>query len=182
MIIRYNERQRIADILREELEQANRRVSERLAEFECGPTRKLDSERAGIRRFYEDLADKEWTEKDEECLQGLGDLSEADIKRMIREAFRRSKIHPVPSFASLLNVLKKGEYEEGNNKGRPLANLDAVSSVERERLANLLYDEMMGAASELASKLDLNDAKAQIVREQLEILQGQIVSRFTPLV
>lgn len=182
MIIRHNERQRIADILREELEQANRRISERLAEFECAPASNLDGERAGIRRFYEDLVDKEWTAADEECLNSLGDLSETEIKRMMREAFRRSKIHPVPSFVSLMNVLKRSETETNQIAAGTFANLDAVSAVERERLANMLYDELLGAADDLASKLDLNDAKAQIFREHLEVLQGHIVSRFTPLV
>ena len=182
MIIRRIERQRIADILREELEEANSRINERLAEFECAPTGMLNIDRAGIRSFYEDLVGKDWTTADEEHLQGLSNLSDAEIKQMMREGFRRSKVYPVPSFASLMNALRKGEYETNNEAIRPLANLDAISSDERERLANLLYDEMVGAAEELASRLNLNDAKAQVVREQFEILQGHIISRFTPLV
>jgi len=182
MIIRHNERQRITDILRDEMDQSIRRINERLAEFERVPTSSLDNNRAGIRRFYEDLVDKEWTDADQECLLTLGDQSESEIKRMMREGFRRSRIYPVPSFASLINALKKGGDEVHFEACQPLGNLDAISSIERERLANLLYDEMVGAADELASRLNLNDAKAQVVREHLEILQGQIVSRFTPLV
>lgn len=182
MIIRHNERQRITDILRDEFDQANRRINERLAELECAPVSNLDNDRAGIRSFYEDLVDKEWTAADEECLLTLGDKSESEIKRMMREGFRRSRIYPLPSFASLINALKKGGDEVHFEAGQPLANLDAISSIERERLANLLYDEMVGTAEEIASRLNLNDAKTQVVREHLENLQGQIVSRFTPLV
>jgi hypothetical protein len=182
MIIRYNERQRITDILRDELDKANRRINERLAEYECVPASNLNNDRAAIRHFYQDLVDKEWTAADEECLHTLDDLSESEIKRMMREGFRRSRVYPVPSFASLIKVMKKGGDEANLAAGRPLGNLDAISAVERERLANLLFDEMVGTADELSSRLNLSDAKAQIVREQLEILQGQIVSRFTPLV
>jgi hypothetical protein len=182
MIIRPNERHRIADILRDELEQANRRISERLAEFECPPASRTEDDRASIRRFYEDLVDKEWTAADEKCLETLKSLSDAEIKHMMREAFRRSRMYPLPSFSSLMNVWKKGDIEINSHAERPLANLDAISATERERLANLLHEEMAGAAGRLASRLKLNDAKAEILREQFEILQGQIISRFTPLV
>jgi hypothetical protein len=99
---------------------------------------------------------------------------------MMREAFRRSRVHPVPSFASLMNTLKKSNgYAHGAGT---LSNPDAISAVERERIANLLHTELTEAAQEIANRLKLGDTKAEIVREQLEAVEGTIISRFTPLV
>jgi hypothetical protein len=182
MRIRPNERQHIADIIREELEQANQRINERIVQFECQPLENKEDKFDNVRRFYNDLIEKDWTEADEESLGGFSDLSEGDIKRMMREAFRRSRVHPVPSFASLINVLKRIEGEPSSEAGLSLNNPDAVSASERERIANVLHKELTEAADEIASRLKLGDAKADIVREQLEIVEGAIVSRFTPLV
>lgn len=183
MRIRPNERQYISDILREELERANDRIGERLAQFECGPPVYKDDQFDGVRRFYDDLVNKDWNEADEECLQTLGDKNEEEIKAMMREAFRRSRVHPIPSFSSLINVLKKGEGDSSSSETIPrLGNPDAVSSDERERLANILRGELTEAAQEISLRLGLSDSKSEIVREQLEIAEGSIVSRFTPLV
>lgn len=182
MRIRLNERQYISDILREELEQANDRIGQRLAQFECGPPVYKDDQFDGVRRFYDDLVNKDWTETDEDCLQTLSDKNEEEIKAMMREAFRRSRVHPIPSFPSLINVLKKGEDSNSTETAPRLGNPDAVSSDERERLANILRGELTEAAQEISSRLGLSDSKSEIVREQLEIVEGSIVSRFTPLV
>jgi hypothetical protein len=182
MIIRSNERQYIADVVREEIEEANRRINERLAQFECPQVEYSGDKLNGVRRFYEDLTDKAWTQSDEECLASLGDQGETEIKQMLREAYRRSRVHPVPNFASLMNALRKGENVTPHDESRPLANQYAVSAIERERLANLLYEEMADTARELASRLNLTEAKTKLLHEQLEIVQGQIISRFTPLV
>jgi hypothetical protein len=182
MRIRPNERQHIADLIREELEQANQRIAERILQFECLPAANKDDKFDNVRRFYNDLVEKDWTEADEEALGGFADLSEDDIKRMMREAFRRSRVHPVPSFASLINVLKRIEGEPNADAGLALNNPDAVSAPERERLANVLHKELAEAAIEIANKLKLGDTKADIVREQLEIVEGAVVGQFTPLV
>ena len=182
MRIRPNERQHIADLIREELEQANQKISERLLQFECLPAANKEDKFDNVRRFYNDLVEKDWTEADEEALGGFADLSEDDIKRMMREAFRRSRVHPVPSFASLINVLKRIEGEPNAEAGLALNNPDAVSASERERIANVLHNELTAAADEIANKLKLGDTKADIVREQLEIVEGAIVGQFTPLV
>jgi hypothetical protein len=182
MRIRPSERQHITDVIREELEQANQKIAERIVQFECLPVANKDDKFDNVRRFYNDLVEKDWTEADEETLSGFTDLSEDDIKRMMREAFRRSRVHPVPSFASLINVLKRIEGEPNGDAGLALNNPDAVSASERERLANVLHEELAGAADEIANRLKLGDAKADIVREQLETVEGAVVSRFTPLV
>ena len=182
MRIRPNERQHIADIIREELEQANQRISERILQFECQPAENKEDKFDSVRRFYNDLVEKDWTDADEEILSGFTDLSEADIKRMMREAFRRSRVHPVPSFASLINVLKRNEGEPNDEAGLSLNNPDAVSAPERERLANVLHKELAEAAGEIANRLKLGEAKADIVREQLQVVEGAIVGQFTPLV
>ena|SRR5215471_15232669 len=182
MRIRPHERQYIADILRDELEEANRRISERVLQFESPPASNREDDLDEIRRFYEDLADKSWTDADEDCLSGLGDISQSELKQNIREAFRRSRVHPVPNFAALINVLKKGEGETSNSLGIPRTNLDALSAAERERLANVLHEALTDAANEIARVLNLGEAKANIVREQLEIVEGHIISDFTPLV
>jgi hypothetical protein len=182
MRIRPHQRQHIADILRDELEQANLRISERLAQFEDSPAANKGEDHDEIRRFYEDLADKSWTEADQECLDALGDLAPTEIKQTLREAFRRSSVHPVPSFAALINVLKKNELEPGEASEVSRPDSDALGAQERERLANVLHAALTDAASEIASVLKLGDGKAGIVREQLEIVEGRIISDFTPLV
>ena len=182
MRIRQNERQYIADIIQEELGQASQRISERIFEFECQPAANKEDSFDSVRRFYTDLVDKDWIDADEEVLRTLSDLSEDEIKRMMREAFRRSRVHPVPSFASLINVLKRTDAEPSGDTGVALFNPDAVSASERERIANVLHKELNEAVDEIANRLKLGDAKAEVVREQLEIVEGAIVGQFTPLV
>ena len=182
MRIKQIERQYIADIIQEELGQASQKINERIYEFECQPAANLEDKFASVRRFYTDLVDKDWMDADEEVLRSLSDLSEDEIKRMMREAFRRSRVHPVPSFASLINVLKRSEIEPNNEAGLALFNPDAVSASERERIANVLHKELDEAADEIANRLKLGDTKAEIVREQLQIVEGAIVGQFTPLV
>ncbi len=180
MRIRPDERQIIADIFREESEEASRRIADRLSTFECRPVASNDDTLESIRRFYEELADTHWTEADEEALMGLADLSEHEVKQMLRVAFRRSPVCPVPSFSFLINVHKK-EGPEAHPSAGALANPDAVSALERERIANLLHAELEEAAQEIAKRLKL-DSKADIVREELQRVEGNIISRFTPLV
>lgn len=182
MRIRQGERQRIAEILREELEEANRRISDRLSELERRPVASKDDSLDGVRRFYQDLTDNDWTEADEEALGGLADSTEEQTKRMMREAFRRSRVHPIPSFSSLINVARKGPGMSALDVAAPFANPDAVPAAERERLANLLHRGLRAAASEIASRLELTGTKADVVREQLEDVEGAIISEFTPLV
>ncbi|HKP85068.1 MAG TPA: hypothetical protein VJZ26_03160 [Blastocatellia bacterium] len=182
MRLRPNERQEISDILQDEIKKATRRISERLAEFECLPASSKKDSMDGIRRFYADLADKDWTDADEEALAGYADMGEGEIKEMMREAFRRSRVHPVPSFASLINSLKKENSEPSSQPAGAFNNIDAVPAVERERIANMLHQDLIEAADEIARRLKLADTKADIVREQLEIVEGTIIARFTPLV
>ncbi|HXG94594.1 MAG TPA: hypothetical protein VNN73_19790 [Blastocatellia bacterium] len=180
MKIRANERQQISDIVREELDRANHRINERLSQYECNPAVSKEDELDRVRRFYMELANNDWTEDDEEALSAYSNYSEAELKDMMREAFRRSRIYPLPSFASLMNALRK---TNGHIEGAgPLTNPDAVSAAERERIANLLHRELEDAAREIASRLKLGDTKAEIVREQLEEVEGAIISCFTPLV
>src|SRR5713101_4659573 len=108
MRIRQRDHQRIAEMLREELEEAGRRISERLSELERQPIASKDDSLDGVRRFYQDLTDNDWTAADEQALGGLADSTEEQTKRMMREAFRRSRVHPIPSLASLINVARKG--------------------------------------------------------------------------
>jgi len=184
MRIRPNERQFITDIFLEEIDEASRRISERLSHFERSPSENEDDKFEGVRRFYEDLTGKMWEEGDEEALTSLGDVSESEVKRMMREAFLRSRIHPVPSFSYLLNLLKKPEPEapEDNGTAPSLSNPDAISAVDRERIANLLHNELLEASSEIASRLNLGDAKADVIREQLQVVEGRIIGEFSPLV
>src|SRR5690349_13853098 len=107
------EHQRIAEIVKEELAEASRRMNERFSELERRPAASTDDSLGGVRRFYQDLTDNVWTEADEETLKGLHESSEEQTKRMMREAFRRSRVHPIPSFASLVNVAKKGPGTSG---------------------------------------------------------------------
>lgn len=182
MRMRSHEHQRIAEILREELEEAERRISARLSELERQPIASKDDSLDGVRRFYQDLTDNDWTDADEECLRNLAGSTEEQTKRMMREAFRSSRVHPIPSFASLVNVAKKGSGLSGFQVDVSFANPDAVPAAERERMANLLHRELREAASEIASRLKLTDSKAEVVREQLESIEGAIISEFTPLV
>jgi hypothetical protein len=182
MRIRPRERERIAEILREELEEASRRISERLSELERRPVASKDDSLDGVRRFYQDLTDNDWTEADEDALLGLGDSTEEQTKRLMREAFRRSRVHPIPSLASLINIAKKGSGAAAQEAGLSFANPDAVPAAERERMANLLHRGLRAAASEIASRLELTGTKADVVREHLEDVEGAIISEFTPLV
>ena len=181
MRIKPTERDNIGAILREEIEEASRRISERLNQFQGRPG-SSEEDLHGVRQFYADLTDKAWTEGDEESLRGLGSLGEDEIKRMICEAYRRSPLHPVPGFAYLVNLLKRGDTELRADEPHALRNPDAVSAVERERLANLLHNELSEAAFEIASRLQLNEVRKEIVRERLDIAEGNIIGRFTPLV
>jgi len=182
MRIKQREHQRIAEMLREELDETNRRIGDRLSEFARQPVASKADSLDGVRRFYQDLTDNDWTEADEEALCGLGDSTEEQTRRMMREAFRRSRVHPIPSFASLINVAKKGPGISALDAAAPFANPDAMPAAERERMANLLHRGLSAAASEIASRLALTGPKADIVREQLEDVEGAIISEFTPLV
>lgn len=182
MRLRPTERQQITDLLRDEIEQATSRVSERLAQYEYQPAESKADQLDGVRRFYSELTEKDWTTADEDALTSLNDLGEGDIKQMLREAFRRSRVHPVPSFASLINVLKRDADAPAADAGASLNNPDAIPAGERERLANTLHHELLEAADEIARRLKLTDTKADIVREQLEIIAGTIIGYFTPLV
>ena len=182
MRIRQQEQHRIAEVLREELEEARRRISDRFAEFERQPVASKDDTLDGVRRFYQDLTDNDWTEADEDALSTLPDSTEEQTKRMMREAFRRSRVHPIPSFASLINVARKGPGTSALDGSAPFANPDAVPAAERERMANLLHRGLRAAAGEIASRLELTGTKAEVVREQLEDVEGAIISEFTPLV
>jgi hypothetical protein len=182
MSMRQRERPRIAEIIREELEEANRRINERISETEHRPIENKDHSLDGVRSFYQDLTDNDWTAADERALGGLTDSTEEQTKLMMREAFRRSRVHPIPSFASLVNVARKGPGLSSLDSPPPFANPDAVPAAERERMANLLHRELSAAASEIASRLGLTGTKAEVVREQLEDVEGAIISEFTPLV
>jgi hypothetical protein len=182
MRITSTERERIEAIVREEIEEANRRMLERLSQFEGRTGLSSEDARCGLRQFYQDLADKAWTDADEEALNGLADLEDAEIKRVLREAYRRSPVHPVPNFGYLINLLKKGEATSFSETQASLRNPDAVSAAERERLANLLHNELSEAVHEIGSRLHLKESNAEIVRERLSIAEGNIIARFTPLV
>jgi len=180
MKIRVNERQEITDMIREELENAHSRILDNFSRFER-QTSSTEDALKGVRRFYEDLSDNNWTAGDEQALAALSDSSEEEIKRMMREGFRRTRIHPVPNFASLIIALKKNPAEPVSEPETRNFNPDAVPSVERERIANVLHSELSVAVEEIASRLRLPEARAEIVREQLEIVEGAIISTFTPL-
>ncbi|MFY9557684.1 MAG: hypothetical protein WAV20_01070 [Blastocatellia bacterium] len=181
MRIRPREHQLIAEILREELDEARRRISDRLGELERQPVASKNDSLDGVRSFYQDLTDNDWTDADEDALLSLKGSSEVQTKRLLREAFRRSRVHPVPSFASLINVARKGSGFSGE-PGLPFTNPDAVPAAERERMANLLHRALAEAANEIASRLTLTENKASLVREQLQDVEGAIISEFTPLV
>jgi len=182
MRIKQREHQRIAEMLREELDDVSRRITDRLSEFVLPPVANKVDSLDGVRSFYQDLTDNDWTEADEEALGGLGDSTEDETRRMMREAFRRSRVHPIPSFASLVNVAKKGPGTLAHDPAAPLGNPDAMPAAERERMANLLHRGLRAAASEIALRLELTASKADLVREHLEDVEGAIISEFTPLV
>ena len=109
-------------------------------------------------------------------------LSDAEIKHMMREGFRRLRVHPVPSFASLITALRKNPDEPIAEPAPDLRNCDAVPATERERMANVLHRELDEAARAIATRLKLGEAKFAVVREQLETVEGAVISEFTPLV
>ena len=174
------QRQEVTEICREELEAANLRIAERLAAIEARPAGVTKDGMESIRRLYEDLADKKWTESDEECLAGLAESSQPQIKSMVREAFRHSPVIPVPSFRYLVSLAKKMENEPP--RAPVPSNPDAFSAFERERLANLLAEELQETAETIIKRLDIDDGKGSIVRQVLQDAQGTIVSHSTPLV
>src|SRR5436190_9243710 len=176
MRITQGEHQRITEILREELDEASRRITERLSELERRPVASKDDSLDGVRSFYQDLTDNDWTVEDEHSLSGLTDSSEEETKWMMREAFRPSRLHPIPSFAALLNIAKKGPGLTSLDQPAPYANPDAMPAVERERMANLLHRGLKEAADEIASRLGLTGTKVDVVREQLEGVEGAIIS------
>jgi len=174
-------RETVADICRDELKHAVDRVDQRLREMESQPVEESEDDRQTVRRFYEELADKVWTESDEESLRSLPrDLDCNAIKEMIREAFRSSAVFPIPSFAYLV-ALSKRMHSEVPRPELGSRNRDAVSAVEREHLANLLDERLQEAAEAIAQKLGLSDAKAALVKQELHAAQSQIVGHFTPL-
>lgn len=182
MRIRPRERQRVTDILNEELEQAHRRISERLSEMERLPIASKDDSLDGVRTFYQDLTDNDWTDADEQALGDLTGSTEETIKQLMRQAFRLSRVHPIPSLATLIHVGTKGPGLPGLEAGALYSNPDAVPAAERERLASLLHRELTEAANKIAVRLKLSDSTAEIVRKQLETVEGIIISELTPLV
>ena len=181
MIIRREQRQIVSDICREELRQAVDRVDERLREIEGRPAAQSEDELQTVRRLYEELADKVWAEPDEESLKSLPqDLGCNEIKRMMRDAFRHSSVIPIPSFAYLVGLSKR-MHSEVPRAGWAARSPDALSAAERERLANLLEERLQEAADSIVQKLGLNDAKSAVVRDELDLVQSQIIGQFTPL-
>lgn len=179
MRIRSTERQDITDICREELEEASRRINERLAHFEKRPVTANEDKLEGVRRFYEDLADKNWMKADEDFLISLAEKSESEIKTLMRDGFRKARLLPIPNFAYLINVASK--EDSGVEPAAALSNLEAISAAERERLANVLQRELSEAARDIALTLRLSEANARMIHEQLEVMQGSIISRLSPL-
>ncbi|HMG37182.1 MAG TPA: hypothetical protein VKM94_24980 [Blastocatellia bacterium] len=182
MRIRPEERQRLAEIFLEEIEATRRRVSDRFQLEESLTVLSTSDELVGIRQFYCDLADSTWTPADEEVLTTMKSLSDSEIKHMMREGFRRLRVHPVPSFASLITALRKNPDEPIAEPAPDLRNCDAVPATERERMANVLHRELDEAARAIATRLKLGEAKFAVVREQLETVEGAVISEFTPLV
>jgi hypothetical protein len=183
MRIRRDQRQRLEEIFREEMDAAYKRIQERLAEIETQPlkNRGTGGGPTSIRGFYEDLTEKQWTDSDEQCLESLSDLNPGEVKRLIRDAYRRSLVFPIPSFKYLMNLARKNERAAASGNDS-LRNADAISAIERERLANFLADHLKDAAEEIIGRLELSDKKGVVVREQLEEAQGSIIARFSPLV
>jgi hypothetical protein len=181
MIIRPEQRQLVSNICRDELHQAVDRVDQRLREIECQPAGNSEDEFRTVRRFYEELADKVWTEPDEASLKSLPqDLDCNEIKRMMREAFRHSPVIPIPSFGYLMGLSKR-MHSEVPRAGFGSRNPDAVSAADREHLANLLEGRLEEAADEIVKKLVLNESKSAIVRDELDLAQSRIIGHFSPL-
>jgi hypothetical protein len=179
--MRPEQRQLVSDICREELNQAVDRVDHRLREIEGQPATHSEDDLQTVRSLYEELADRVWTEPDEDCLKTLPKgLACNDIKLMMREAFRHSSVMPIPSFAYLVGLSKK-IHSSAPKPGLSARNPDAVSAVEREHLANLLEERLQEAAEAIIGKLGLNEAKSAVVRDELDLVQSQIIAQFTPL-
>lgn len=179
MRISSNEKQEITDICREELEEASRRINERITHFEKRPAAASEDKLEGVRNFYEDLADKNWTKADEDFLISLAEKSETEIKVMMRDGFRKARLLPIPNFAYLITVTSK--EESGSEAATALSNLEAISAAERERLANVLQRELSEAARDIALTLRLSESNARMIHEQLQVMQGNIISRLSPL-
>ena len=181
MIMRPEQRQLVSDICRDELSQAVDRVDQRLREIEGQPAAHSEDDLQTVRRLYEELADRVWTEPDEDCLKSLPEgLACNDIKLMMREAFRHSSMMPIPSFSYLVGLSKKIR-SDAPKPGWSARNPDAVSAAEREHLANLLEERLQEAADTIVDKLGLSEAKSAVVRDELDLVQSQIVAQFTPL-
>jgi hypothetical protein len=179
MRIRPSERQEITDICREELDIASQRISERLSHFDERPASASEDKLETVRKFYEDLADKNWTKADEDALHNLADLNERQIKNLMREGHRKASLSPVPNFAYLIHTAR--EEDVNPHVTGSLANLEAVSAAERERLASVLETELSEAVQDIAFNLQLTESKADLVRKQLQLTQGNIIGRLTPL-
>ncbi|MEW6212275.1 MAG: hypothetical protein AB1631_28360 [Acidobacteriota bacterium] len=182
MRITPNERQKISDIIKDEIEGAITRIEGRLSQCEVAPLSSASDQFDSIRKFYEEMVGKVWTQADEDYLISLGDMSEGEIKQMMRDGFRRSPVYPVPNFASLINALRRDYGESQLSADFPPTRSDAISTDLRERLSNLLAEEMAVAVSVIASRMDLSETGKKIVFEEIEVALGQIISRFTPLV
>lgn len=182
MKITPNERQKISDIIKDEIEGAVTRIEERLSQRESAPASSTSDRFENIRKFYEELVDKVWTQADEDYLKNLGDMREGEIRQMMRDGFRRSPVYPVPNFASLINALKRSYGESQLSADFPPTRSDAISTDLRERLSNLMSEEMAVAVCVIASRMDLSETGRKIVFEEIEVALGQIISRFTPLV
>ena len=181
MLIRPDERQIVHDICREEMEEANRRIAERLRAIQSRPRSCDEDEFESIRRFYEDLTDNVWSKADEECLSSLSSEGVVELKRLMREGFRLSPVHPAPNFKYLINIVKRSEAEGQAPFQCSHMSTDAVPSSSRERLANLLDEQLRVAADDIVLRLKLNESNETVVRERLEMAQGHIIGDFTPL-
>lgn len=168
-----------AAVCREELERAIRRIEGRLENANQRTAVKAHDGLESIRKFYEDLTDNSWTDADESCLREFGDVPSEEIKQMMRDSYRHSAIIPIPSFTFLMNVARKldpGQYDYHASQN------SAISALERERLANLLHEQLTEAAEEIISMLDVGEAKCGVVRARLDTAQGHIISHLMPLV
>ncbi len=182
MRITPNERQKITDIIKDEIEGAVTRIEERLSQRETAPASLTNDRFEAVRKFYEEIVGKVWTQADEDYLKNLGDMSEGDLRQMMRDGFRRSPVYPVPNFASLINAVRKSYGESQLSNDFPAVKSEAISTDLRERLSNLLSEEMAVAVGVMASRMDLSETARKIIAEEIEVAEGQIISRFTPLV
>ncbi|HYM00255.1 MAG TPA: hypothetical protein VEZ90_14980 [Blastocatellia bacterium] len=180
MKIRPSQRQKVSDICREELDRAARRIEDRLSEMESKRSEAGHHSHENIRKFYEELADKEWTDSDQECLETVKHLGDHQIKQMMKDAFRHSAVMPLPSFAYLMNLAKKLDPQVAVVPTAHRSN--AVSAAERERLANLLDQQLRAAGDEIVSALRLTQPNCELVLQRLEAVQGHIISELSPLV